>query len=941
MRFLQVLGAALAQAAIAYVVPQGSPGFYHGNSSSSVTFDAHTLFLDNKRLVVFSGEMHPWRSPSGVPTWRDVFQKLKASSHPWFNAVSVYHRWGSSEGKQGELDFEQWRNHSMVYQTAKEVGILVISRPGPYINAETSAGGYPGWTTSLNATTRLNDTLWTEAWQPYIEASARFIAPFQYPDGPVVVVQAENEYGPSSPQNPGRSEYMQTIEDTLRSNGVDRVPLQVCLPHVNSALLTRLGAVDLYTWDAYPGRYDCSHPDAWHEVITNYSAWHQHDDPDLVWATGEFQGGSLDPWGGAGYDGCYLLLNEQFANVFYKNNYASQVMYQNLYMVYGGTNWGNLATTGVYTSYDYGAAIREDRTLTPKYSELKLQALFLHASLDFQVATALSAGIIGNVYVTVMEAESGAGFYVVRQMMNNITTSTDFTLTVNTTNGSFTIPQLGGIITLAGRESKILVTNYSFGTSNLEYSTAEVMTWFTLDDTDHIVLYAPEGQYVEVALASAAGTVDILGTPLNQTVLDGSLVVSGSLSGISRVSVNNTTLFIVDKVTAYSFWNPRLLRSTDASIYDLAPDVPSVLIVGPYLVRNATIEDGTLVLFGDINTTTTLRILAPSDVSQFKWNDKEVRLELDELGFLSGSLPFDIEAPHLPRLGHTTWLCVDSLPEIRPDFDDSEWVTANETVARRPEQMWYGKYVTFADEYGFHQGNSLYRGHFQGNTARGVNISMQGYAPLLLVPHDLTFSSCVVFPRGIRGYSLLDDDDFETWKIQGNLGGEDFPDKVRGPLNEGGLWVERIGAHLPGFFTAGWNSSAIEATCSPYVGLDGPGIVAYRTSFTLDLPTNIDVPLALNFTRTPTSHYLSMIYINGWQFGRFNSLIGPQTLFPLPQGILNHNGENELLITLWALSTMGAAIEGLELVATSLVSTSKEGFTHGVTTSPTFQEVRG
>jgi hypothetical protein len=24
----------------------------------------------------------------------------------------------------------------------------------------------------------------------------------------------------------------------------------------------------------------------------------QADDPDLVWATGEFQGGSLDPWGG-------------------------------------------------------------------------------------------------------------------------------------------------------------------------------------------------------------------------------------------------------------------------------------------------------------------------------------------------------------------------------------------------------------------------------------------------------------------------------------------------------------------------------------------------------------------------------------------------------------------------------------------------------------------
>lgn len=47
-------------------------------------------------------------------------------------------------------------------------------------------------------------------------------------------------------------------------------------------------------------------------------------------------------------------------------------------------------------------------------------------------------------------------------------------------------------------------------------------------------------------------------------------------------------------------------------------------------------------------------------------------------------------------------------------------------------------------------------------------------------------------PRGIRGYQLHGAE-FDTWKIAGNLGGEDGPDKVRGVLNEGGLFVERIG----------------------------------------------------------------------------------------------------------------------------------------------------
>ena len=48
-------------------------------------------------------------------------------------------------------------------------------------------------------------------------------------------------------------------------------------------------------------------------------------------------------------------------------------------------------------------------------------------------------------------------------------------------------------------------------------------------------------------------------------------------------------------------------------------------------------------------------------------------------------------------------------------------------------------------------------------------------------------------PRGVRGYELLGGDDFDFWKVQGNLGGESGPDNVRGPLNEGGLFVERIG----------------------------------------------------------------------------------------------------------------------------------------------------
>ena len=147
-------------------------------------------------------------------------------------------------------------------------------------------------------------------------------------------------------------------------------------------------------------------------------------------------------------------------------------------------------------------------------------------------------------------------------------------------------------------------------------------------------------------------------------------------------------------------------------------------------------------------------------------------------------------------------------------------------------------------------------------------------------------------PRGIRGYTLLSTSDpsvdFSHWKIQGNLGGEDFPDKVRGPLNEGGLFVERQGAHLPGFpiTSTGWITSS---SSTPYTGISTAGIRAYRTTFDLSLPTNVDIPIALKFTRTPSSSYRSVVYINGWQFGRFNSKDGPQEIFPVSDHTIREN----------------------------------------------------
>lgn len=65
-----------------YHIPSGSPGFQHNHSSAAVTFDQHSLFLNNQRINLYSGEVHPWRAPTGPVLWRDVLEKMKVSYLP-------------------------------------------------------------------------------------------------------------------------------------------------------------------------------------------------------------------------------------------------------------------------------------------------------------------------------------------------------------------------------------------------------------------------------------------------------------------------------------------------------------------------------------------------------------------------------------------------------------------------------------------------------------------------------------------------------------------------------------------------------------------------------------------------------------------------------------------------------------------------------------------
>lgn len=180
------------------------------------------MIIRAERMFIFSGEFHPWRLPS-PGLWLDIFQKIKAMG---FNAVSFYTYWGLVEGTQGTVRFDGIFALDEFFKAAAEAGIYLIARPGPYINAETAFGGYPGWTARIKAPLRGDDPEFVNATELYAATVGKLIADAQITNGgPVIMLQPENEYDTWPDVNntdfPARtnSNYMEHVKQQFKKTG--------------------------------------------------------------------------------------------------------------------------------------------------------------------------------------------------------------------------------------------------------------------------------------------------------------------------------------------------------------------------------------------------------------------------------------------------------------------------------------------------------------------------------------------------------------------------------------------------------------------------------------------------------------------------------------------------------------------------------------------------
>lgn len=522
-------------------------------------------------------------------------------------------------------------------------------------------------------------------------------------------------------------------------------------------------------------------------------------------------------------------------------------------------------------------------------------------------------------------------FYVTRHSDYTSLDSTPYTLTVPTSAGSLTIPQLGGTLTLNGRDSKVQVTDYDVGGHNLVYSSADVYTHGTSGEKRVLLLYGLAGETHELAFPSKLGkpTVEGDSSTVKIETMGSTVVVQWNVTEQRKVLHygSNLDVYLLWRNDAFNYWVLELEAAAPTANYT-SQSKDAVIASAGYLLRTAKKIGTSLYLTGDLNATTTLEVIAglPGSNNVY-FNGAKVHGVESANGRLTASLAYSPPTIDIPDLSALDWKYIDSLPEIQASYDDSAWTAADHTNTTNNFRDSWGTVFSLktptsliAGDYGYHTGSLVYRGHFvaagnesslyletQGGSGFGHSVWINstylgsfngagapgGANQTLAIPagtlargghHVVTVVidhmgeetnwtpgyDMMKTPRGILDYALAGRRRADVaWRVAGNLGGEDYADPARGPLNEGGLHAERLGYHLPAPPSGPWESRSPVRD-----GVGGAGVGLFAASFELDVPRGWDVPLAFVFANltgggAPES-FRVQLFVNGYQFGKYS-----------------------------------------------------------------------
>ncbi|XP_068220921.1 beta-galactosidase-like [Palaemon carinicauda] len=327
------------------------------NRSFVIDYSNDRFLKDGEPFRYISGSIHYFRT---LPSeWRDRLRKLRMAG---FNAVETYVEWSSHEPEPGEYDFSGILNLVKFVEIAQEEDLLVIMRPGPFIDAERDMGGFPYWLLRKNKNMQLrtsDPTYLEEVDHWFSNILLPLLKPLLYENGgPIIMVQVENEYGgyPACDHN-----YTEHLRDVFRKALGDSILL----------FTTDGNRVSDLTCGKIPGVYATVDFGAGGSPADRFAPMREIE-PHGPLVNSEYYPSWLDYWGTPHNTGDVTEIAQSLDDQLAFN--ASV----NMYVFHGGTSFGfgsgsdfDISFHSCPTSYDYDAPLSEAGDPTEKYWALR------------------------------------------------------------------------------------------------------------------------------------------------------------------------------------------------------------------------------------------------------------------------------------------------------------------------------------------------------------------------------------------------------------------------------------------------------------------------------------------------------------------------------------------------------------------------------------------
>ncbi|KAG0257023.1 hypothetical protein BG011_004208 [Mortierella polycephala] len=387
-------------------------------------YDKHSFIIHGQPTLILSGEFHYWRLPDR-DRWRDILEQYRSAG---LNCIRIYFHWGFHSPSEDQYIFEGNRDIEYLLQICEELGLYVLAAPGPYICAETQAGGFPIWLAAKREIRlrHMKTNLWKE-YDPifmaycveYFEQILPILARHQITNGSngcVIALQIENESFQHVFGYPiGLHDDMKVLAMTARECGMT-VPLFTNDGFEQGSFIVKDDpkrekqefGIDLYGVDKYVVFTPNSEPTSWmfgrnpshlpewnpttvmkgmdklEETVRSFG----HANLQTPIFIPELQGGWFNHYGlPYTYDDIYKFYGDQYTRLMLDTVFSQGCTMLNFYMFYGGTNWGTIGDSDVYTSYDYSACIRENGLMSGRLRKLRLGLLFLQSFSDVLART--------------------------------------------------------------------------------------------------------------------------------------------------------------------------------------------------------------------------------------------------------------------------------------------------------------------------------------------------------------------------------------------------------------------------------------------------------------------------------------------------------------------------------------------------------------------------